>query len=66
MSDNELFPVPDAWASRAFADNEKYLSMYQQSVDDPDGFWREQGKRRELCQGGLRRLRFRKPILRYQ
>ncbi len=45
MSDNELFPVPDAWASRAFADNEKYLSMYQQSVDDPDGFWREQGKR---------------------
>jgi acetyl-CoA synthetase len=45
MSDNELFPVPDAWASRAFADNEKYLSMYQQSVNDPDGFWREQGKR---------------------
>ncbi len=45
MSDNELFPVPDAWASQAFADNEKYLSMYQQSVDDPDGFWREQGKR---------------------
>jgi len=45
MSDNELFPVPDAWASRAFADNEKYLSMYQQSVDDLDGFWREQGKR---------------------
>jgi acetyl-CoA synthetase len=45
MSDNELFPVPDAWASRAFADNDKYLAMYQQSVDDPDGFWREQGKR---------------------
>jgi acetyl-CoA synthetase len=45
MSDNELFPVPDAWAGRAFADNEKYLSMYQQSVDDPDGFWWEQGKR---------------------
>ena len=45
MSDNELFPVSDAWASRAFADNEKYLSMYQQSVNDPDGFWREQGKR---------------------
>ena len=45
MSDKELFPVPDAWASRAFADNDKYLAMYQQSLDDPDGFWGEQGKR---------------------
>ncbi|MBT3372284.1 MAG: acetate--CoA ligase [Rhodospirillaceae bacterium] len=45
MSHNELFPVPDAWAEKAFADNDKYLAMYQQSVDDPDGFWGEQGKR---------------------
>ena len=45
MSDNELFPVPGAWAEKAFADNDKYLAMYQQSLDDPDGFWGEQGKR---------------------
>ena len=45
MSHHELFPVPDDWAQRAFADNDKYLAMYQQSVDDPDGFWGEQGKR---------------------
>ncbi|MDP7229438.1 MAG: acetate--CoA ligase [Alphaproteobacteria bacterium] len=45
MSHNELFPVPDAWAQKAFADNDKYLAMYQQSLDDPDGFWGEQGKR---------------------
>ena len=45
MSHDELFPVPDAWAQRAFADNDKYLAMYQQSLEDPDGFWGEQGKR---------------------
>ncbi|MDA1099182.1 MAG: acetate--CoA ligase [Proteobacteria bacterium] len=45
MSHNEIFPVSDAWARRAFADNDKYLAMYQQSLDDPDGFWGEQGKR---------------------
>ena len=45
MSHDEIFPVPDAWAQRAFADNDKYLAMYQQSLDDPDGFWGEQGKR---------------------
>jgi acetyl-CoA synthetase len=45
MSHDEIFPVPDAWAQRAFADNNKYLAMYQKSLDDPDGFWGEQGKR---------------------
>ncbi|PPR67877.1 MAG: Acetyl-coenzyme A synthetase [Alphaproteobacteria bacterium MarineAlpha1_Bin1] len=45
MSQNEIFPVPDDWAQRAFADNKQYLAMYQQSVDDPNAFWGEQGKR---------------------
>ncbi len=45
MSHNEIFPVSDDWAKRAFADNDKYLAMYQQSVDDPEAFWAEQGKR---------------------
>ena len=45
MADNELFPVPADVAKAAWADNDKYLAMYQQSVDDPEGFWAEHGKR---------------------
>ena len=45
MSDNSLFQVPDAVAKNAWIDNDKYLEMYQQSIDDPEGFWGEQGKR---------------------
>ncbi|HCP00608.1 MAG TPA: acetyl-coenzyme A synthetase, partial [Rhodospirillaceae bacterium] len=41
----EKFPVPEAWANRAWADESKYLEMYQRSIDDPDGFWGEEGKR---------------------
>ena len=37
--------VPAEWASRAFIDNEKYLAMYKRSVEDPNGFWGEVGKR---------------------
>ena len=44
MSD-QLLPVPKEWAARAYADNAKYLDMYKASVADPEGFWREQGKR---------------------
>ena len=45
MSDNEIFPVPEITAKTAFIDNEKYIEMYQQSVEDPECFWREQGQR---------------------
>jgi acetyl-CoA synthetase len=45
MSDNQLFPVPDAVAKSAWVDNDKYLKMYQASVDDPEAFWAEHGKR---------------------
>jgi len=43
----EKFPVPDAWADRAWADDAKYQEMYRQSIEDPDGFWGEEGKRLE-------------------
>ncbi len=39
-----IYPVPEALAKSAHADNEKYLEMYSQSVADPDSFWGEQGK----------------------
>ena len=44
MSDS-VFPVPAEVAARAHVDNAKYLEMYQRSVEDPDGFWGEHGKR---------------------
>ncbi len=44
MSD-QVYPVPDGLADTAWCDNEKYLEMYQRSVDDPEGFWAEHGQR---------------------
>lgn len=42
---SEVYPVPDAVASAALIDNAKYLEMYEASVNDPDTFWGEHGKR---------------------
>ncbi|MCB1513931.1 MAG: AMP-binding protein, partial [Hyphomicrobiaceae bacterium] len=44
MSD-KVYPVPAEWKQRAWVDNDKYLEMYQRSVDDPVGFWGDMGKR---------------------
>lgn len=44
MSDN-VFPVPEAIAKSALVDNATYLAMYEKSVNDPNGFWGEHGKR---------------------
>jgi len=44
MSEIKTYPVDAAVASRAFVDNDKYLEMYQRSVDDPEGFWAEQAE----------------------
>ena len=40
-----LFPVPDEWADNALIDNATYLEKYQRSIEDPDGFWREEAQR---------------------
>ena len=45
MSDDELFPVPESFATGAHADNDTYLEMYKRSVADPEAFWADQGKR---------------------
>jgi acetyl-CoA synthetase len=44
MSD-KVYNVPAEWASRAFINNDKYLQLYKRSLEDPNGFWGEQGKR---------------------
>ena len=43
MSDKIYDILPDAKA-RAFISNEKYLEMYDRSVNDPEGFWAEQAE----------------------
>ena len=45
MTDNQIFPVPDAVAKAALIDDGQYQDMYRQSVEDPDAFWGEHGKR---------------------
>ena len=45
MTEQDIFPVPADIAGAAKVDNAKYLEMYQASIDDPDAFWGEAGKR---------------------
>lgn len=44
-SDTSLFPVSDDWAERAWVDAAQYKELYERSVNDPEGFWAEHGKR---------------------
>ena len=44
MSDDAKFAPTAAQVERAHVDNAKYLEMYELSVADPEGFWREQGQ----------------------
>ena len=46
MSDQKLYPVKQEFADSAWINNEKYLQMYQQSIINPEGFWREQALQR--------------------
>ena len=45
MSHNVVHPVPEPWKKRAWIDNERYVAEYQRSIEDPEGFWGEHGKR---------------------
>jgi len=45
MSNEKIYPVSEDWAKRAWIDQAKYEALYQQSIEDPEGFWREQAKR---------------------
>ena len=44
MSSTTVFPVPEAVARAAWVDEAQYAALYEQSLRDPDGFWREQAK----------------------
>ena len=45
MSEDRTYPVPDGAARRAWVDEAAYHDLYRRSVEDPEGFWREQGER---------------------
>jgi acetyl-CoA synthetase len=42
MSEQKIYPVEQDVATRAFIDNDKYLAMYDASINTPDDFWTEQ------------------------
>ncbi|MDZ3832206.1 MAG: acetate--CoA ligase [Sphingopyxis sp.] len=45
-----VYPVPAEWAAGALVDEANYNAMYRQSVEDPEGFWREQAQRIDWMQ----------------
>ncbi|HAS6144133.1 TPA: acetate--CoA ligase [Vibrio vulnificus] len=44
MSEAHIYPVKENIKAHTHADNDTYLTMYQQSVTDPEAFWSEHGK----------------------
>ncbi len=47
---SSFHPVPDDAASRALITKQDYERIYRQSIEDPDGFWKEQAKRLDWLQ----------------
>ncbi|WP_020406892.1 acetate--CoA ligase [Hahella ganghwensis] len=45
MSTHAKHPVPQDIANQAWADDATYQRMYQESVEDPENFWRQHGTR---------------------
>ena len=45
MSEEKIYPVPEELAKRAWVDETAYRELYRRSVEDPEGFWREHGRR---------------------
>jgi acetyl-CoA synthetase len=41
----DILDVPAEFASKALVDADKYQQMYKRSIEDPEGFWGEHGKR---------------------
>jgi acetyl-CoA synthetase len=41
----KLYPVTADWATRAHVDEAAYRAMYARSLEEPEAFWAEQGRR---------------------
>lgn len=46
MSDQKVYSVKPEFAASAWINQDQYAQMYQQSVVNPEGFWREQAEQR--------------------
>jgi acetyl-CoA synthetase len=44
---DKIYPVPAEWRQHAFISAAKYQELYARSLNDPDGFWGEMGRRIE-------------------
>jgi len=40
-----IIPVSDDWKKRAYIDAAQYENLYRRSIEDPNGFWGEEGRR---------------------
>jgi acetyl-CoA synthetase len=45
MSEVHVYPVPEAFAAKSLCNAKQYEDMYKRSIEDPEGFWGEHGKR---------------------
>ncbi|MCB5423873.1 acetate--CoA ligase [Altererythrobacter sp. CC-YST694] len=45
MHEVSLHPVPAEWSEKALIDAATYEEKYRRSVEDPEGFWREEAQR---------------------
>ncbi|MEX3952952.1 acetate--CoA ligase [Paraburkholderia sp. EG287B] len=45
MDEHRVFPPPAEWTAKAWVDQAGYEAMYRRSIEDPEAFWGEQGKR---------------------
>ena len=45
VSGSVVHPVPEEWAKHALIDAAAYQEKYRRSIEDPDGFWREEAAR---------------------
>jgi acetyl-CoA synthetase len=45
MTDKQVYPVTPDVAQHALINKNQYQAMYKQSIDNPDQFWAEHGKR---------------------
>ena len=45
MSESKTYPVAESLKASAWIDEETYFKEYERSLNDPEGFWTEQGNR---------------------
>tara|TARA_Y100000590_G_scaffold454809_1_gene602254 strand:- start:1240 stop:3180 length:1941 start_codon:yes stop_codon:yes gene_type:complete len=45
MSKNHLFKITEEWKNNSKVNSEQYEKLYKDSINDNEGFWKEQGKR---------------------